>query len=125
MKSEWKALCKSPEMSVEDAGVVVTFHDQRKHRVAVTDGDDDLLLQAVVARPSIVRDIGNALSVTAWLRNRSVALVGFRIDEKERLICEAVVPKAGLTADEFQFHLRTVAVEADRFEYALTGRDAE
>jgi hypothetical protein len=38
---------------------------------------------------------------------------------------EAWIPKAGLTESEFQLYVRTLAIEADRFEYALTGRDSE
>jgi hypothetical protein len=38
---------------------------------------------------------------------------------------EALVPKAGLSTQEFQLYVRTVAVEADRFEFVLTGRDRE
>lgn len=125
MRSEWKPLCRAPGMRVEEGEVIVTFHDERKHRVAVADRDDHFLLHAVVARPAVVRDGGEDLAVEAWLRNRSISLAGFRIDERDRLVCEAAVPKDGLTAEEFQLHVQTVAIEADRFEYALTGRDAE
>jgi hypothetical protein len=41
------------------------------------------------------------------------------------LIAEAWIPKAGLTAEEFQLYVRTVALESDRFEYVLTGKDVE
>ena len=51
--------------------------------------------------------------------------MGFRIDHRGRVVGEAWVPKAGLSAAEFQLYLRTAAVECDRFEYVLTGRDAE
>jgi hypothetical protein len=125
MKPDWAPLCRAPDMRVEETTVIVMFPDERKHRVAVTEQDDEYLLAAVVARAAVVRDAGEGVALTAWLRNRAVSLVGFRIDEKERLVCEALVPKAGLTAEEFQLHLRMVAIEADRFEYALTGRDAE
>jgi hypothetical protein len=45
--------------------------------------------------------------------------------KKDRLIAECHVPKHGLTEDEFQFYLRTIAIEADRLEFLLTGRDVE
>lgn len=34
-------------------------------------------------------------------------------------------PEGGLVADEFQFHVLTLAVEADRFEHQLTGKDVQ
>lgn len=46
-------------------------------------------------------------------------------DRRGRLVGEAWVPKAGLTGHEFQLYVRHLAVEADRFEYRLTGRDFE
>jgi len=54
-----------------------------------------------------------------------MSLMGFRIDRRGRLVGEAWVPKAGLTGEEFQLYVRHLAVEADRFEYGLTGRDSE
>ena len=65
------------------------------------------------------------LPIQVWLRNRATALVGFRIDSRGRLVGEALVPKAGLTAEEFQIYVRAVAVQCDRLEYLLTGRDQE
>ena len=125
MASDWKAMCTTADLSVSDAEVTVTFPDQRSHRVMVTDVGDALLLNAIVARPATVRAAGDSLPLDTWLRNRAVNLVGFRIDEKDRLVSESWVPKAGLLAAELQFHLRTIAIESDRFEYALTGRDVE
>ena len=125
MANDWRLMCKAGDLSVSDAEVTVTFPDQRSHRVTVSEVGEEFLLNAIVARPAIVRAAGHSLPLDTWLRNRAINLVGFRIDERDRLVSEAWVPKAGLTADEFQFHLRAVAVEADRYEYALTGRDVE
>ncbi|HEU5178897.1 MAG TPA: hypothetical protein VFU24_15710, partial [Burkholderiales bacterium] len=61
----------------------------------------------------------------AWRRNRSSQLVGFRVDQRGRLVGEAWVPKAGLSAQEFQVYVRRVAAECDRFEYLLTGAYSE
>jgi hypothetical protein len=52
-------------------------------------------------------------------------LVGFRLDQKGRLVGEAWVPKAGLTRDEFLLYAKRVADECDLFEYHLTGKDRE
>jgi hypothetical protein len=35
------------------------------------------------------------------------------------------MPREGLTADEFRETVRTLAAEADRVEYLLTGDDVE
>lgn len=52
-------------------------------------------------------------------------LVGFRLDQKGRLVGEAWVPKAGLSRDEFLLYVKRVADECDLFEYHLTGNDRE
>jgi hypothetical protein len=125
MKSEWARLCHRDDIDVDDTGVTVRFYDGRRHRVTVVENDDEYRLHAVVARPATVARIGRELPVDVWLRNRAVSLVGFRHDSRGRLVCEAHVPKADLTAAEFQFYLRAIAIESDRCEYALTGQDVE
>lgn len=125
MKSEWANLCEGEGIDVEGSDVTVTFHDGRSHRVTVAETTDEYRLQAVVARRAIAERMGRDLPVDVWLRNRAISLVGFRHDSRGRLICEAHVPKAGLAAGEFQFYLRTLAIESDRFEYVLTGQDVE
>jgi hypothetical protein len=125
MASDWKAMCDAADLSVSGTEVTVTFPDQRSHRVTVSDVGDEYQLTAIVARPATVRASGESLSLDTWLRNRAVNLVGFRIDTKDRLVSEAWVPKAGLSAEELRFYLRAIAIESDRYEYALTGRDVE
>jgi hypothetical protein len=104
--------------------VDVKLEDGRQHRIAVEDQGDAYQLTAIVVRQAVVASLPD-VPVQAWLRNRATVLVGFRIDRQRRLIAEAWVPKAGLTAEEFQLYLRKLAAEGDRFEYVLTGRDAE
>lgn len=125
MRSEWAGLCDAEDIDVDGTEVTVRFHDGRSHRVTVTDTTEEYRLHAVVARPATIARLGRELPVDVWLRNRAVALVGFRHDARGRLICEAHVPKANLDAPEFQFYLRAIAIESDRFEYALTGQDIE
>lgn len=125
MKSEWAKLCQAKDIDVDGAEATVRFQDGRSHRVTVTESAEEYRLQAIVARPAMVERLGRDLSVDVWLRNRAVSLVGFRHDARGRLVCEARTPKAELTAAEFQFYLRTIAIESDRLEYALTGEDVE
>jgi hypothetical protein len=64
-------------------------------------------------------------AVAAWKRNRTGILVGFRLDDRGRLMGESWVPQRGLTKDEFLFYVRTLAAACDLFEFQLTGRDRE
>lgn len=124
MVAEWIKFCKAPDLVVNHRDVVITFRDDRSHRVTIEGVADEYVFRAFVARQSIVMSIPD-LPLQIWVRNRAVSLVGFRIDHRGRLVGEAWVPKVGLTASEFQLYLRNLAVEADRFEYSLTGRDIE
>lgn len=124
MVAEWTTLCRSPDLVVDGAHVNVMLGDGRTHRVTVEEGTDDFLLRAIVARKAIAASIKD-LPLQAWIKNRAVSLVGFRIDHQGRLIGEAWVPKAGVTASEFQLYVRMLAIESDRFEYSITGRDSE
>lgn len=125
MTSDWGSYCKAEDLVVEGDQVTVCFSDERRHRVLVTEAPQQFHIEAIVARPSIVRSHGVDLAALIWERNRVATLVGFRIDQRDRLVCQAWIPKAGLTAEEFRMYVRTVAVESDRLEYELTGKDIE
>ena len=125
MTSDWRAYCTSNDLAVDGDQVTVSFTDERSHRVTVTEEPHQLHLEAIVVRPATARSLQTNLAALIWERNRMATLVGFRIDERDRLVCQAWIPKAGLTAEEFRAYLRTVAVESDRLEYELTGKDLE
>jgi hypothetical protein len=124
MAAEWTRLCRARDLEVERSHVDVRLGDGRSHRVHVEEGGEGYLLSALVARLAVVESVQD-LALWAWQRNRATALVGFRFDMQGRLVGETWVCKAGLAADEFQLHVRTLAAECDRFEYLLTGQDVE
>jgi len=124
MAAEWTRLCREGDLRVAEPHVDVSFADDRRHRVTVVDAGEAYHISALVVRQAVVAGIED-LPVRVWIRNRAMDLVGFRIDLRNRLVAEAWVPKTGLTPDEFQLFVRTVATEADRFEFVLTGRDVE
>ena len=122
MAAEWRRLCRGREFSVSVNDVLVDLRDGRRHRVTVDDMDDSYRLTAVVAGAAVAADVED-LPIRTWQRNRGTELVGFRIDKRGRLIGESWVPKAGLSAAEFQLYIHTVAAECDRYEFELTGKD--
>ena len=124
MVAEWAKFCKAADLVVDGPHISITFGDDRRHRVTVEEEANEYVLRAFVVRQATVDAIPN-LPLQVWVRNRAVSLVGFRIDHRGRLVGEAWVPKAGITESEFQLYVRTLAIEADRFEYSLTGRDLE
>ena len=117
MSAEWLSLCRSPDIVAANDTVEVTFDDDRRHRLRVEERADVYQLSGFVVRQARVASLEN-LHREAWLRNRSTTLVGFRVDERGRLVGEAWVPKAGLASAEFELYLRTLAAECDRFEFA-------
>ncbi len=124
MAGNWRNHCRSPGLKVDGNDIIVTLSDDREHRVTVTETDDCYLLTATVARARLVAVIENA-PLHVWLRNREARLAGFRIDRRNNILAEASVPTEGLSAAEFRLYVRSLAIESDRFEFSLTGRDAE
>jgi len=124
MKAEWTDFCRSDGFRTDGDFVEVIFANERRQRVRIEDQPDAYRLFSVAARADKLSDFSNP-ALMAWERNRSLSLMGFRVDERGRMIGEAWVPKIGLTAKEFQLYARTVALECDRFEFQLTGRDVE
>jgi len=121
---DWRLLCKATGLTVDGDHVAIALDDGRWHRVAVSEKSDAYRLTAIVAGRAVLSQVADA-PIRIWLRNRETQLVGFSIDRRGRLKAEAWVPKAGLSAEELRLYLRTVAAEADRFKFALTGEDAE
>ena len=111
-------------MTVDGEGIVVTFANERQHRVEVRERNDCYELSGIVARAAAIEGV-EGVPLRAWRRNRATQLVGFRIDPRGRIVGEAWVPKEGLTRDEFLLYARRVAAECDVFEHQLTGEDHE
>ncbi len=124
MGGDWQRFCRSAGLTVDGNQVAVALDDGRRHSVAVSEDSDGYRLVAIVARPAVLSRMVDA-PIRIWRRNREAQLVGFRFDRRGRLAAEAWVPKPGLSSEEFQLYLRSVAAEADRFEFVLTGRDVE
>lgn len=131
MATDWRRLTREAGLRLQDGAITVRFDDGRSHLVFADDEAGDgraLRLWSVAAKPSALdraQDPNGSQdpNLAAWQRNRASDLVGFKIDHRSRLIGEAWVPVAGLTAEEWGLYVRTVARVCDRMEYLLTGRD--
>jgi len=123
--SDWKRWCRGhADIALAGDAVVVTFVGERHHRVEVVDAGEAYELTGLVARHLALKSVPNA-HLRAWERNRATQLVGFRVDRRGRLVGNAWAPKPGMGADEFLHYVRRVALECDRFEFILTGKDNE
>jgi hypothetical protein len=120
---EWHEFCVgAPDLIPDDASVTVQFNNGRKQRMDVRPGDGVIELRGVVARRAVAEQMD---PLVAWEHNRATSLVGFRVDDRGRLVGECWVPTHGLMRDEFLFYLRSAAASCDLFEYQLTGKDRE
>jgi len=123
--TDWEGWCRGASgITAEGNTVVVETSGSRRQAIRVTETGDTLEFAGVVARAAAIDHLEER-SVRLWRRNRSAQLVGYRRDEKGRLVGEAWIPKAGLTREEFLSCLRHVAAECDLFEFHLTGQDQE
>jgi len=115
---------RAPDIGVVGDKLTVQLHGGRKQRVTVREAIETLELLSVVVRAADVPMI-EGVETTAWRRNRTALCVGFRFDGTGRLVAESWLPKVGLTETEFLSAAVHLAVEADLFEYQLTGNDRE
>lgn len=122
---DWRDLSRKAGLVVGGEAIEMRFSGERSQLVYVVEEDSETnWIWTVVAGRAAIQDVKD-LELRAWIRNRFVDLVDFRIDRDGRLICEAAVATAGLKAEEWGLYVRTVAQAADRLEYLLTGRDIE
>lgn len=124
MTNDWKQYASAEGLTVDGSAIDVSFVDGRRQLVSVAEEAEEYRLSSFVVKQAKAQSIPD-LPLQVWKRNRSTAIVGFRIDDRGRLVGEARVPKQGVTAEEFQLTVRTVAVECDRWEFILTGCDVE
>jgi hypothetical protein len=123
--TEWHKLCGGvSDVAPDDTGLTVLFGNGRQQRVEIRPGDEVIELRSVVARRAVAEQL-ESVALVAWERNRASSLVGFRVDDRGRLIGECWVPIHGLTRAEFLLYVRSVAAACDLFEFQLTGRDRE
>lgn len=122
MKTEWRGLAIADDLALSQGSIEVRFSSGRKHRVDVTVEPDRWGLRAIVVRPSALEHLEGRRELLPWELNRTSTLVGYRYDERRRLIGEAWAPREA-DADEFQLLVRHLAAECDRLELQLTGGD--
>jgi len=122
---EWHQFCDGiRDVRLDSNSIIVALGRGRQHRLQVRPNADAIELSGIVARRSMVDGLEDA-NLAAWRRNRATSIVGFRVDDRGRIVGEAWVPGPGLTKDEFLFYVRSLATACDLFEFQLTGRDQE
>lgn len=122
---DWRVLTRTAGFHVRGDAIEVRFDDGRSQRVRVEEEEvETIRIWTVAARRADVDRIDHP-ELYAWLRNRLVDLIDFRVDRDGRIIGEASIATPGLTAEEWALYVRAVARSADRLEYLLSGRDIE
>ena len=88
---DWRQLCRGVEgMSVDGDGVEVVTTGERHQRIAIRETAETFELTGIVARPTAIEGLPD-VAIRIWRRNRAMQLVGFRLDQKGRLVGEAFV----------------------------------
>ena len=112
---------------VEDRRIRVSLGSTgRRQDVRFREQGDDVIFSSTVLSSKQVprgRRLRAALVVAVWERNATVQLVGFGFDKKGRLVGQVRHPAEHLDPAELELYVNALAVECDRLEYLLTGRD--
>jgi len=121
---DWRIACRAKDLTIDGPFVDVKLTDERGQSVCIEYDGDAYRLSTFVAKQALVSGLSD-LPLQTWNRNKLAQLVGFGMDRKRRLVGEAWIPNISLTAEDIRLYVRILANAADRFEYALTGKDAE
>src|SRR5712691_10563397 len=102
---DWRDLTRRAGLRLRDGAIEVQATDKRVQRVSVAEDEPgSLRLWTVVAHRGVVESLSKP-ELVAWVRNRYVDVVDFRIDSHGRLIGEAAVATAGLSGEEWGFYV--------------------
>ena len=100
----------------------------RTQRVEIRRHDSLYVFRSVVVGTDYVTRRDKAwrnLARRVWRKNAVKDLITFAFDEQDRLLGRIEQPVATLDENELRLYVELVARECDRFEYLLTGNDAE
>jgi hypothetical protein len=127
-KTNWIRLARQTDLATHGDVIVVDLAraaERRRQKVHVDEiSDSELRLWSRVAPAWRAEALGDGdPDLWTWKMNHDADFVGFRMDERGRLIGEIHVPMAGLDAGEFEFLVRKIARICDRWEFKLTGED--
>ena len=122
MAADWRQLSRDAGLRFRGDEIEIELKNNRRHLIQMQEEPDAFRVSALVAAASVFTKVDD-LPLLSWKRNHGAELVGFMVDGRGRLVAESWIPKAGLTGAEFEFYLRAVASEADRYEYQLIGGD--
>lgn len=129
MQTQWTDLARRAGFAADGPKIEVALagpKQERRQFVRVDQhADDELRIWSTILPRGAAETTLDARfpDLWVWRQNHATDMVGLRIDSKGRLVGEAFVPMAGLTAEEFGFIVRRVAEVCDRLEYTLTGGD--
>lgn len=123
MESKWIKWCKEADMSCQESTVQVTLSNKRYHKVDILEENDGIILEGKI-HGSYKPENFHEFLLSLWERNRAIDICGFAFKENGAVVGRASLPMAGLTKTLLQSYVRKVAVECDRLEYLLTGRDS-
>lgn len=122
---DWRKWCLgAADITPDDTGLTVRFSNGRGQRLEVREAGSAIGLRGIVVRRAIAEGIAD-VALVAWERNRASSLVGFRRDDRGRVVGESWVPLPGLSREEFLFYVRQTAAACDLFEFQLAGHDRE
>ena len=120
-RAAWHAFTEGqPAFAAKGEWIIVELDRDRRHRIQVIQHEDGWELSGRACTPEQLSD-ANLENQDLWFRNRSLDLVGYVVGADGHVWVTAWLPFAGLTAAEFRFAAREVAIEADRFEFHVTG----
>jgi ERCC4-related helicase len=98
----------------------------RSQRLRMRCSEADVLLTTTILGAKDVTKSAKRwreLALLAWKRNTECDFVSFQFDRRNRLVGRITHPSRFLDYEEFETYVETLAIESDRFEYLLTGRD--
>jgi len=107
--------------------IVELCEDGRKQRIRLKRDKDIYVFYSMIHKGSLIKGkrLRREIAYRAWRKNDMKDLITFAFDDRDNLVGVIEQPVLTLDYEELKLYIETLARECDRFEYILTGDDAE
>ena len=120
---DWKQYCSNKQAyNIKGDVVTVELSKNRKHDIRVIELQHGYKLRGrVLEHKNCLPDIDIFKKIGEG--NRNIYFAAFHFDNDRNVVGESWIPEESMSSENFLMQMKKLALECDRMEFVLTGKD--